>query len=243
MVTLPNNILARKAFYCAVAYVLNLYILTKAGAINNCRDTKNLTNENKRWLLMHSFRPASNYKFPSKMEYGKGRSFQHAWLQEFPWLSYSESFNGGFCINCVLFSKNKCVAGQLVKNPMINLTSAKQILEVHASQQLHLASMKDTSAFLEMIDNIHLSVQQHLETQAVLKVKHNRDVLRSILRIIILCGKQNIALRGHQEISLCTEESTPDTNSGNFLALLTLLSHSGDVILQEHIKSSPKNAQ
>ena len=40
---------------------------------------------------------STNYKFPSKIEYGKGRSFQHAWLQEFPWLSYSESLNGGFC--------------------------------------------------------------------------------------------------------------------------------------------------
>ena len=148
-------------------------------------DIKNLTNENKWWLLMHSFRPASNYKFQSKFEYGKARSFQHAWLQEFPWLSYSESLNGGFCINCVLFSKNKCLAGQLVMNPMTNLTRAKQTLQVHASQQSHLTSMKDTNAFLEMIENTHLSVQQHLETQAALKVKHNCDVLRSMFRIII----------------------------------------------------------
>ena len=28
-------------------------------------DIRNFTNENKCWLLMHSFRPASNYKFPS----------------------------------------------------------------------------------------------------------------------------------------------------------------------------------
>ena len=70
-------------------------------------DIKNLTHENKIRLLKHSFRPASNYKFPSKMEYGNCRSFRHAWLQEFPWLSYSRSLEGGFCTNCVLFSKNK----------------------------------------------------------------------------------------------------------------------------------------
>ena len=91
--------------------------------------------------------------------------------------------------------------------------------------------------------NTHLSVRQHLETQAALKVKHNCDVLRSMLKIIIFCGKQNIALRGHRERFLYTEESTQDTNSGNFLALLTLLANSGDVTLQEHIKSAPKNTQ
>ena len=167
------------------AVVSSLTATTDIGEYK-AEDIKNLTNENKRWLLMHSFRPASKYKFPSKIEYGKARSFQHAWLQEFPWLSYSESLN---CINCILFSKNKCLASQLVMNPMTNLTRAKQTLQVHASQQSHLTSMKDTNAFLEMIENTHLSVQQHLETQAALKVKHNRDVLRSMLKIIIFCGK------------------------------------------------------
>ena len=36
-------------------------------------DIKNITHENKIWQLKHSFRPASNYKFPSKLEYGNGR--------------------------------------------------------------------------------------------------------------------------------------------------------------------------
>ena len=35
-------------------------------------DIQHLTHENKIWLLKHSFRPASNYKFPSKLEYGNG---------------------------------------------------------------------------------------------------------------------------------------------------------------------------
>ena len=77
---------------------------------------------------------------------------------------------------------------------MTNLTRAKQTLQVHSLQQLHVTSMKDTIAFLAMKENIHLSMQQHLETQAALKVKHNRDVLMSLQ---FFCGKQNIALRGH----------------------------------------------
>ena len=58
-----------------------------------------------------------------------------------------------------------------------------------------------------MTENIHLSMQQQLETQAALKVKvkHNRDVLMSILKIVVFCGKQNIALRGHRETLLYGE--------------------------------------
>ena len=74
------------------------------------------------------------------------------------------------------------MAGQLACQESNDKPNACQ---TNASQQSHITSMKDTNAFLEMIDNTHLSVQQHEETQAVLKFKHNRDVLRSMLRIII----------------------------------------------------------
>ena len=81
-------------------------------------------------------------------------------FQEFPWLSYSRSLEGDFCTNCVLFSKNRRVAGQLVMYPMTSLTHAKQTLPEHSLQQSHVTLMKDTIAFLAMTENIHLSVQQ-----------------------------------------------------------------------------------
>ena len=53
-----------------------------------------LTDERKYWLLTNAFRPTSEFKFPSKKEYGKTRSFQHPWLREYPWLAYSRIFDG-----------------------------------------------------------------------------------------------------------------------------------------------------
>ena len=38
------------------------------------------TNEQKYWIQNHAFRPGLNFKFPSKVEYSKTRSFQHSWL-------------------------------------------------------------------------------------------------------------------------------------------------------------------
>ena len=65
----------------------------------------------------------------------------------------------------------------------------------------------------------------------------------SILTIVVFCGTQNIALRGHHETLLYGDDNPHDTNSGNFLALLRLLADFGDVVYREHIKSAPNNAQ
>ena len=47
------------------------------------------------WLLQNVFRPGSKQL---------KHSFQHAWLKQFSWLSYSITSNGGFFVNCVLFA-------------------------------------------------------------------------------------------------------------------------------------------
>ena len=43
------------------------------------------------------------YKFPRG---SSGRTFQHQWLNKYPWLKYSKQENGGYCLPCVLFSRN-----------------------------------------------------------------------------------------------------------------------------------------
>ena len=79
---------------------------------------RRLSDEDRLWLLHNAFRPDAYHKHPQKEEYGKKRSFQHAWLVQFPWLCYSQSCNGGFCINCVLFAKRHLSLGQLVTTPI-----------------------------------------------------------------------------------------------------------------------------
>ena len=52
-------------------------------------------------ILINHFCPPPDYTFP-KGE--KGRTFQHRWLQIFPWLVYSRQENGGYSLPCVLFA-------------------------------------------------------------------------------------------------------------------------------------------
>ena len=68
----------------------------------------------------------------------------------------------------------------------------------------------------------------------------NRQKLVSIVKTVIFCGRQGLALRGHREVGHVMEE--PDENDGNFRALLRFRMDAGDVILREHLLNASHNA-
>ena len=53
-------------------------------------------------FIKNVFRPHRNYVFPQLSEKNK-RSFKYDWLNLFPWLCYSASEGGAYCLSCVLF--------------------------------------------------------------------------------------------------------------------------------------------
>ena len=70
------------------------------------KDRHHLNEENRKMFLKHHFIPAPKYRFPRHYDEksGKSRSFQAEWLDQFHWLVYSKSSDGGFCMPCVLFA-------------------------------------------------------------------------------------------------------------------------------------------
>nr|CAB3265168.1 52 kDa repressor of the inhibitor of the protein kinase-like [Phallusia mammillata] len=77
-----------------------------------------------------------------------------------------------------------------------------------------------------------------------IQAANNRAVLSSVLETVILCGRQNIALRGHADsgpVSDPTQQSTT-VNEGNFRSLLRFRVSSGDNVLKNHLETCAKNA-
>ena len=68
------------------------------------------------------------------------------------------------------------------------------------------------------------------DKQRAAKVEKNRKLLKHVIRAVLLCAKQYIALRGDSE-----NLATPG-NHGNFLALLQLLLVN-DEALRDHLES------
>jgi len=65
--------------------------------------------------------------------------------------------------------------------------------------------------------------------------------LTPIIKTIIFCGRNNLALREHRDDGL-NPETAIIGNEGVFIRLLAFRVDSGDQILAEHLKTSNKNA-
>ena len=72
----------------------------------------------------------------------------------------------------------------------------------------------------------------------------NRSRLIPIIKTVIFCGRQGLALRGHREDGEVWRENAEENvnNDGNFRALLRFRIDSGDECLKEHLIDAPKNA-
>ena len=77
-----------------------------------------------------------------------------------------------------------------------------------------------------------------MQNEASALVKTSKLKLMSILKAIVFCGKQVISLRGH-----CEHGGGPNTNIGNFRALLEFRIDAGDSVLADHFKTVAQNAQ
>ena len=75
-------------------------------------------------------------------------------------------------------------------------------------------------------------------------IPNNRKKLCSITEIIVLCGRQNIALRGHCDSGTDMVEGVQaaSTSHGNFCALLNFRISAGDTTLRDHLQSAARNA-
>jgi len=124
------------------------------------RDTSNMSENEIFGVLSDCWNPTRHYAFP-KLSAGKQtRSFQHHYLDNWPWLVYSEMNGGGaFCKFCVLFSKDGTgkgghqSLGALVKYPMKKFKHATEIFKAHASSKYHMDSVVDAEHFIQWYGN------------------------------------------------------------------------------------------
>lgn len=70
------------------------------------------------------------------------------------------------------------------------------------------------------------------------QIKVNRAKLLSILKTVVLCGKQNIPLRDDPRYL----SSDSSHKCGNFQALLDFTIDAGDNVLKQHFETAPQNA-
>ena len=95
----------------------------------------------------------------------------------------------------------------------------------HASGkcEMHNFAMTAMENFLRNMTRESVPIDQQINNLLQQQIKRNREILKSLFKTIIFCGKNNIALRCPQ-------------------ALLEFRIDSGDQTLQHHLETAPRNA-
>ena len=110
-------------------------------------------------------------------------------------------------------------------------------MQTHSRSQYHKDAAARAQALTSTILNPEKSIQQCISQQAHAHdhYQNNLCVLSTIVRAILFCGRQNIALRGHRD-----DHTSDSVNKGNFIALLNLLAEF-DQDLNHHLQFGKKN--
>ena len=209
-------------------------------------------------LLNEHWTPPRNFQYPysTRLSHGKQekRFLRNDHLLKFPWLVFSPEKKGLFCKACVLFSPQTAGRGSqllkaLVSQPLNNyarLLGKNGYLTEHETTDYHKTSVIRATEF-EHAFRQGTNIIEQIDTGKKEQAEENRKRLRPIVKTIMLCGKQNIPMRGHRDDGplLPTCDDTDDivsTQEGNFRALLKFRIDAGDVTLEKHLSEGKSNA-
>ena len=95
------------------------------------------------------------------------------------------------------------------------------VLERHQKMQCHQLALEAGITIIRSFQKPKETLPYRISTQNQEMFEKDMNALRAIITTIILCGKQNIPLRGHRNDSTSTA-----SNKGNFHAILMLLGNS-----------------
>lgn len=194
--------------------------------------------------------PDENYKFPITKNLKKNLKFQLGWIKRFPWVVYSKiGEQGAVCKNCAIFGREFGGKGShqklntLVIKPFNNWKKAIEKFNEHSQTEFHKSNAMRADNFIAVYSKNCQNIIQKLDSARAIQIEQNRKRLLPIIQTIILCGRQEIALRGTNDYGpLSLDNSEPIYNDGNFRALLRMRVSCEDKNLTYHIENQALNA-
>lgn len=192
-------------------------------------------------VLNNLWKPDIQFNFPTKTyicgkeKKEKNLKFQYSWLMRFSWLAYSAVENGAYCKFCVAFSKNEGgknsqLLGSLVLKKFDDWKHAVENFNKHSSLEYHKQCLSDASNFFNVLKNPETSIINMIQTERMKQVLENRQNIKPIIEAIMLCGRQNMPLRGHRDWGRIHVDDTLGNNQGNFREIIRYRAQGDDVL-------------
>lgn len=169
--------------------------------------------------------------YPLSMMKDHQRSFNSRWYTDYPFIEYSVQNDTVYCFPCRFFPSlsHKAETTFTVKG----MRDWKKIRSKHSHSDCHKHSMSIWVGYKQA--RIHGSVSDQLSSERAKTIQENRQYLKSICQVAVLCARQDIGLRGH-----CKHEGS--SNKGNFLEILDLVA-SENSFLKKRMQDAPHNAK
>ncbi|KAJ8909918.1 hypothetical protein NQ315_017222 [Exocentrus adspersus] len=179
--------------------------------IGNFMNNKHITAD-KLDVINSLWVPPSTYTFPLLDKYNDQKvklRFQHKWLIEFNWLSYSAKEKGAFCKFCVFFATTGGVNSQ---------TLGAFIFNSHQSTQFHKESICAYENLAKIQEGVQESVLDLIDENRKKQVAQNRAKIKLIIEAVLVCGREEMSFRHRDSGELKIDDSS--ANEGKFRAIL-----------------------
>ena len=158
-----------------------------------------------------------------------------------PWLIYSPTKKGFFCLPCALMATKRAFQnkignlklGQFVVEPFTNFTKSVEQMNKHMKNDYHILSVTQLENFKDTMANTHKNIANIYKNESKSMAKFNRSLLEILADTILTIGKQGLALRGTKDYGSLNSENDKEYNTGNFRNLLMYRQRGGDPILND----------
>lgn len=185
---------------------------------------RQLEQETKLKLLQTRWENSHMFSFPSRKIYGRERKFNNSWLNDHVWMRYSVSEDSVYCVWCVLFGATREKTRLFVKPGVYDWVNFSNLVKRHENSENHKSSKTLADNFIDVSTGKEDSILSKISATHKIDVANTRHIVSRIIEVLLLCGRQNIAIRGHTE------------QTSNFTAILTMLSKE-DIILNDHLEN------
>ena len=182
------------------------------------------------------------------------RTFKYEWLDLFPWLCYSASEDGAYCLSCVLFGdhfpRRSSRITRLVSKPFRYWNDAMSTFKRHVGNNtggemgLHACTFPMLAALLSQMTGASQPIDNIMDTNVKKEIEKNREILRPIVDSVLFCGRLGMGLRGHHDDCKYHPEVgcySTNRNVDNFVESLNFRVRAGDNTLKTHLSECGKN--
>lgn len=139
--------------------------------------------------------------FPATLIDRKPRSFSVAWYDKFKWIEYSQSRDAIFCKACRHFPEAHDES-TFIRDGFKKWKRTGQACEKHDQSKQHCMARCKMDAYRQshgVGQQSRGTVLNQMHGDSISFVERNRQHVKAVLDVVMMCAKLEIPLRGHRE--------------------------------------------